>query len=197
MSRLPKKYYQQSTIKVAQQLLGSFLIRKIDNRKLIGKIVETEAYIGLNDKACHASCGMTKRNKVMFGPAGFWYVYIIYGIFNCLNIVTEKENHPSAVLIRGLEPVKGIDLMKKNRSKEELKDLCSGPGKLCQALKIDRSLNNSRAFGNNCRLWIENGEIIKPSQIVAAKRIGVDYAGQWAEKKWRFYIKDNHFVSRY
>ncbi|MFC1700903.1 DNA-3-methyladenine glycosylase [Patescibacteria group bacterium] len=184
--KLSQKFYQQPTLQVAQGLLGNFLIRKIGNkRRIIGKIIETEAYFGFDDKASHASRGITPRNKVMFGSAGYWYVYFIYGNYYCLNIVTEKKDYPSAVLIRALEPIDGIDLMKENRGKD---DLCSGPGKLCQALQIDKSLNNIKAFGNNCQLWIENGETIKPSKIIVAKRIGVDYAGKWANKKWRFYI---------
>lgn len=185
---------KNNSLKAARQLLGSFLVRKIKGKKIIGKIVETEAYCGFKDKASHAFRGMTPRNKAMFGPAGYWYVYFVYGNHYCLNLVTGKEGYPAAILIRALEPVEGIDLMKQNRRKDKLKDLCSGPGKLCQALQINKELNGTKSFGRNCRLWIEEG---KTPPAVKAKRIGVDYAGRWADKKWRFYIKDNPFVSRY
>jgi DNA-3-methyladenine glycosylase len=180
--------FNQPTLQVAQELLGDFLIREIRGKRLVGKIVETEAYIGMKDKACHASKGMTERNKPMFGPAGYWYVYFVYGNHFCLNIVTEKQ--PSAVLIRALEPIKGMEQMRKNRGRD---DLCSGPGKLCQALKIDKSLNNLKACKKN-GLWIEKGD---NPPFVRAKRIGVDYAGRWADKKWRFYIPNSPFVSRH
>lgn len=191
--KLTQAFYNQSTLKIAKELLGKYLVREIDNQKIIGKIVETEAYFGFNDKASHASCGKTERNSIMFKKGGYWYVYVIYGIFNCLNITTEKDGFPSAVLIRALEPIKGIDFMRKNRKNNI--NLCSGPGRLCQALKIDRKLNQTRAFGNCC-LWIENGEKVEKHDVLSSKRIGVDYAGQWARKKWRFYLKNNKFVSK-
>lgn len=206
MRVLPQKFYFQPSLVVARQLLGKYLVREINGRRLTGKIVETEAYCGFDDKASHAACGLTERNSVMFEKGGYWYVYVVYGIFNCLNIVTEKKRFPSAVLIRALEPVEGIDEMGKNRgieiasspaaSRNDKRGLCSGPGKLCQAMKIDRELNRTKAFGKGCQLWIENGENVRPSQIIASPRIGVDYAGKWSEKKWRFYVKNNQFVSK-
>lgn len=202
MRVLPQKFYLQPSLVVARQLLGKYLVRDDGGQRLAGKIVETEAYCGFGDKASHAARGLTERNSVMFEKGGYWYVYVIYGIFNCLNIVTEKKGFPSAVLIRALEPMEGIDLMMSFRrfnlrkiTKVKPSEICSGPGKLCQAMKIDRGLNKTKAFGKGCQLWIEDGEIVRPSQIIASPRIGVDYAGKWAKKKWRFYIKDNQFVS--
>ncbi len=195
--KLTRKFYCQPSLRVAQELLGKYLIRRIGQKKLIGKIVETEAYLGRQDKASHAFGRMTARNEIMFGPAGFWYVYLIYGIFSCLNVVTQEEGFPSAILIRAMEPIEGIEMMKRLRKKSDLRDLSSGPGKLCQALKIDRRLNKTKAFGRDCSLWIEEGKRPDNFKIGTSKRIGVDYAGPyWANKKWRFFIKDNQFVSR-
>jgi len=177
--RLNQKFYNQSTLKVARLLLGRFVIRKIGQQKIIGLITETEAYIGPNDLASHASRGRTKRTEIMFGPAGFWYVYLVYGMHYCLNIVTEHKNYPAAVLIRAVEPSKGLtDKVKTN-----------GPGKLCRAFKIDKNFNAHPAFGRHNQLWIENqGEKIKLSQIKKSPRIGVDYAGEYKNKLWRFHL---------
>lgn len=177
--KLNKNFYNQPTIKTARQLLGKFLIRKIGKKIIVGMIIETEAYVGLSDKASHASRGKTKRNEIMFGPPGFWYVYLIYGMYNCLNVVTEHKNYPAAVLIRGVKPILGIDLKTKT----------DGPGKLCKAFKIDKSINSSPAFGKSCQLWIEErGVKIKPTDIKKAPRVNVDYAGEYKDKLWRFYI---------
>lgn len=195
--KLSRQFYEQPTLKVAKTLLGKYLVRRIGQKKLVGRIVETEAYLGYHDKASHAFGKVTARNKIMFGPVGFWYVYLIYGIFSCLNIVTGKKGFPAAVLIRALEPVEGIAQMKRLRKKSNLTDLCSGPGKLCQALKIDRNLNGTKAFGQNCSLWIEQRGESGKFEIGKSKRIGVDYAGSyWASRPWRFYIKNNQFVSK-
>jgi len=194
--KLKKKFYNRNTLKVAQDLLGKFLVRKIGKKIIAGKIVETEGYVGPNDLASHASRGKTARTSPMFGPPGHAYVYLVYGLNYCFNIVTEKENYPAAVLIRAIEPVEGINLIKKYRkTQKSIFNLTNGPGKLCQALKIDKSLNN---FDLTDRaLWLEDrGLKIKPSEIVAAKRIGVDYAGKYKNKPWRFYLKGNPFVSK-
>lgn len=176
MKRLSRKFFEKPTVKVARELLGKFLIRKIipstssGQAKIIrARITETEAYCGTRDLACHASKGLTERTRVMFGPAGLSYVYVIYGMYHCLNIVTEKKGNPSAVLIRALDY-----------------ESCDGPGKLCRELKIDKKLNNIDITQSNL-LWIEDGETkTKSSQIKRGKRIGVDYAGKWKDKLWRF-----------
>lgn len=188
MSILNKSFYNQPTTEIAKQLLGKFLCRKINNKLYIGKIVETEAYLGKKDLACHSAKGLTPRTKVMYGPAGHAYVYFIYGMYHCLNVVTEEENNPCAVLIRALEPIiippdKGV------------RGFLNGPAKLCREFQIDKKLNGyNLTLGK--KLWIENGEIIKSSQIKKSKRIGVDYAGIWKDKLLRFYIKDCKFVSK-
>jgi DNA-3-methyladenine glycosylase len=196
MPKLKRNFYNRKTIKVAQDLLGKFLVRKIGGKKLTGKIVETEAYVGPNDLASHASRGKTVRTAPMFGPPGYSYVYLVYGLNYCFNIVTEKKDYPAAVLIRALEPTDEIDLMLRRRhSPPDDRNITNGPGKLCQAMKIDKKLNDLDLTKNV--LWVEDRGIkIKPSEIITAKRIGVDYAGEYKNKPWRFYLRGNRFVSK-
>lgn len=171
MKRLDRKFFNRPTVKVAQELLGKLLVIKIGNKIIKTRITETEAYCGTRDLACHASRGLTERTKVMFGPAGFSYVYIIYGMYHCLNIVTEIKGNPSAVLIRALDC-----------------ENCDGPGKLCRELKIDRKLNAVDLTKSNL-LWVEDSENkIEKNKIKRGKRIGVYYAGKWQDKLWRFYL---------
>lgn len=169
--RLKKSFFIRPTLLVAKELLGKYLVRKIGNKILSAKIVEVEAYIGPNDRACHASCGKTERNKVMFDEGGRWYVYFTYGMHWMLNIVTGPKNYPAAVLIRKTDKV-------------------VGPGRLTKYLKIDKRFNGSLA-DKKSGLWIEDrGRKVKPPEILKTPRIGVDYAGlAWAKKPWRFYIK--------
>jgi DNA-3-methyladenine glycosylase len=187
---LKKSFYNRPTKRVALELLGKILYRKIGNRIIKGKIVEVESYLGAKDLACHTSKGKTTRNEVMFGPAGRAYVYFVYGMYHCFNIVTEKENNPCAVLIRALEP---INVYASRDTK-----FCvptNGPAKLCREFQIDKKLNNwDLTLGK--KLWIENGEKIKLGQIKKAKRIGVNYAEAWKDKLLRFYIKNSEFVSK-
>jgi DNA-3-methyladenine glycosylase len=191
--KLSRSFYEQSTLDVAQQLLGKYLVRKHPDGTTVGRIVETEAYVGPEDKACHASRGRTPRTEVMFGRAGHAYVYLVYGMYDCLNLVTESVDYPAAVLIRAVEPVAGIELMKSRRRTERLHDLASGPGKLCQAFAINRMLNGSDLCGKVLYLD-DHGEPV--SKVVTTPRIGVDYAGPWKDKPWRFLIKGSAYVSR-
>ncbi len=178
--KLNKKFYQQKTLKIAEDLLGKIIVRKINGKKIIGEIIETEAYVGPNDLASHASRGRTKRTEVMFAEGGCWYVYLIYGMYYCLNIVTENKDYPAAVLIRAIQPIKGISANAKT----------DGPGKVSRALRIDKSLNFTAAFGKESKLWIEDWGIKTPkNKIKKSPRIGVDYAKQYKNKPWRFYIK--------
>jgi DNA-3-methyladenine glycosylase len=171
---LPRIYFNRPTVKVARALIGKYLVRSIDGRMLAGKIIEVEAYVGPQDKACHASKGRTQRTDVMFGPGGVAYVYLIYGMYHCLNVVTEREEFPSAVLIRAIE----ID-----------GELIDGPGRLCRALQIDRSLNRVDLTTGES-LWFEDrGVLVKKGDVGTHPRIGVDYAGKWAEKRWRFRLR--------
>ncbi|NQU99780.1 MAG: DNA-3-methyladenine glycosylase [Parcubacteria group bacterium] len=190
--KLSRKFYNQKTLKIAQDLLGKFLIRRYRGKKYVGKIVETEAYCGFKDKASHASRGMTKRNKIMFGRAGHVYIYMIYGMYFCLNIVTEKEKYPAAILIRAVEPIETKKII--CRGKACLAST-NGPGKLCRAFKINKSLNGEDLLGD--KIWIEDrGLKINRKDIVKAKRVGVDYAGKCSDYLWRFYIRGSEFVSR-
>ena len=167
---LPRDYFNRPTLTVARSLVGKYLLRSIDGQETAGRIIEVEAYVGPRDKACHASKGKTQRTEVMFGPGGLAYVYLIYGMYHCLNVVTEREAFPAAVLIRAIE-VDGV--------------LIDGPGRLCRALQIDRSLNRIDLTAQES-LWFEDrgGQIFR-REIAALPRIGVDYAGEWAKKPWR------------
>lgn len=202
--KLKKSFYNRPTLRVAQELLGKYLVYRIGKKKIIGKIVETEAYVGPQDRASHASRGRTPRTELMFGPAGHTYIYLIYGMYYCFNIVTEAKDYPAAVLIRALEPIipqtpfnhrqGGAGKGAKNPPLL-VGGISNGPGKLCRYLKIDKKLNGADLTGNI--IWVEDRkEKILPREIARAKRIGIDYAGQWQKKKWRFYIKNNNFVSR-
>lgn len=176
---LLREFYDRPTLKVAKELLGKVLIKQVPVGIIRTKIVDTEAYVGPKDKACHASKGRTKRTEIMFGPAGFTYVYLIYGMYHCLNIVTEQEEYPAAVLIRGLEILEG-DLS------PDLPRRIDGPGRVCRFLEIDRTHNGLDATVGTT-LWIEDhGLAVSPKQIQTLPRIGVDYAGEWAKKLWRF-----------
>lgn len=188
--KLRREFYNRPTLKVARELLGKYLRVNKNGIKLSGKIVETEAYIGHYDPASHAYGGMTPRNRIMFGEPGHAYVYFTYGMYYCLNFITERKRFPAAVLIRALEPKEGIEIMKRRRSKEKIEDLTSGPGKLCQAMGIDKSLYGADLTGQT--IYVEDrGE--KEGNIVSTDRIGID---EGKEKKWRFYLKDNRFVSK-
>lgn len=192
-ARLSRGFYQQATLEVARRLLGKYLVRAHADGTTTGKIVETEAYIGTDDKACHASKGRTPRTEIMFGPAGHAYVYLIYGFHYLLNFVTEDVGVPAVVLIRAVEPQDGLELMQERRGVKETRNLCSGPGKLCQAFAIDRAHNGSDICGGE--LYVEDrGERVK--NIVTTLRIGIDYAGEWKHKPWRFIVSDNEFVSK-
>ena len=196
---LKDEFFLDKTKNVAKNLLGKKIIRIIDNKKIVCRIVETEAYIGPMDKASHSfNNKKTKRTKTMYKKGGTIYIYLIYGMYYLLNIVTEKKDYPSAVLIRAIEPINGIDLIKKNRSIKSKKDidLTNGPGKLTQALKIDKSLNGKRLSKRN-KIYIEDSKNnIKDIDIVKSKRINIDYAKEWKDKFLRFYIKDNKFISK-
>lgn len=181
---LKRKFYQQNTLKIAQNLLGCFLARKIGKKIIKGVITEVEAYIGENDLACHASKGRTKRTEIMYSEAGQAYIYMIYGMYYCLNIVTEKKDFPAAVLIRGIK-IEGVDYKKTN-----------GPGKLCKFLKIDRKLNGWD-ITRKSKLWVEKPtQKISKKSIVAGRRIGIDYARHCKHYMWRFVISANIRITR-
>jgi DNA-3-methyladenine glycosylase len=183
-------FFDRETVTVAQELLGCLLVHKTSHGILGGYIVETEAYLGYDDPACHSFRGKTKRNEVMFKGSGFVYIYMIYGLYYCLNFTTNTKDKPEAVLIRALEPVQGIEIMKKNRSKQHKKELCSGPGKLAQALLIDLKVNGTKV-GEKINL-IE-GIKVEKVDIVSTPRIGISQAKDWP---LRYYIKNNQYISK-
>jgi DNA-3-methyladenine glycosylase len=170
--RLTKKFFQQPTLTAARQLLGKYLIVNRHRHLQIGRIVETEAYFGPEDQASHAFRGRTERNKIMWGSAGRLYVYLIYGMYYCLNIVTERKGYPAAILIRAIDPISGI------------KGKTDGPGKLCRQLGITTKDTGLDITESN-EIYIKDiGQ--KPKKIMTTPRVGVNYAGKWAKKKWRF-----------
>jgi DNA-3-methyladenine glycosylase len=193
-AKLPRSFYSRPALDVASDLLGKVLVRRYRRRNLSGQIVETEAYVGPHDLACHASKGHTPRTAVMFGEPGHAYVYMIYGFHFCLNVVTEPKGYPAAVLIRALEPLENLDLMRRLRNNAERDiDIASGPGKLCKAMSIDKALNGEDFLGDT--IWIEDRKI-HPRRVLTSPRVGVDYAGEYKDKPWRFYIEGNPHVSR-
>jgi DNA-3-methyladenine glycosylase len=182
MHPLPRSFYDRDTETVAREMLGMLLAHRVEGRQLIGRIVETEAYLGPHDLAAHSARGRTARTEVMFGPPGHAYVYLIYGVHHCMNVVTEREGHAAAVLIRALEPVQNIEGSTK------------GPGLLCRALGIDRSHSGRDLVGTD--LFLAEPADREPFEIVARPRIGVAYAGEWAARPLRFYVAGNAFISR-
>ncbi|MBC7189982.1 DNA-3-methyladenine glycosylase [Candidatus Aerophobetes bacterium] len=191
LTPLPRSFFAKDTQLVAKALLGKLLVRILPEGRLVGRIVETEAYYGIGDPASHSFKGKTKRSSVMWEKPGTAYVYLTYGMHFLLNVVTEKENVPGAVLIRAVEPLEGIEIMKKNRKKENLKELTRGPAKLTQAFAIDGSFNRYDLTGENALLFIAQGE--KESfEIERSARRGIK---KGLDKKLRFFIKGNPFVS--
>jgi len=196
MEKLKRNFYERNTLIVAKELLGKILIHSSQDGETVGKIVETEAYIGPNDKGSHAYNSLrTKRTEIQYGQGGFAYIYQIYGKNFCFNIVTQKMNMPEVVLIRALEPLNGIDLMIKRR-KIALKDivnLANGPGKLCSAMGIDKSLYGADLCGDKLYLLKSEDEGFI---ICSTPRINIEYALESKKYPWRFLIKNNIFVSR-
>jgi DNA-3-methyladenine glycosylase len=189
--KLPKEFYIRSSVIVAKELIGKYLFRNTGKGILSGIIVETEAYTGRTDPAAHSYNGKTTRNEVMFREGGAAYVYFTYGNHFCFNTVTGKKNTPSAVLIRGIEPLAGIETMKKNRGTDDLYNLTNGPGKLTKAFNIDKKLNGANLSGNEIYISEAAGNNKKYS-VMRSKRIGIT---KNADKLYRFYVKDNPFVS--
>lgn len=195
MSYLPLSFYQRSTKKVAKELLGKKLVRIYRGQRISGIITEVEAYLGVKDRAAHSySNRRTKRTEPMYAIGGHSYIYFIYGMYHCFNVVTQQLGVPEAVLIRALEPVEGIAQMQKFRKSKDLNDLTTGPGKLAQALHLTKKLNAVAL--NSKELFLEGGSSIPKSKIIQKPRIGVDYAGDHAAWPLRFYVKDNSYISK-
>lgn len=195
--KLARKFYtHDDTVAVARDLLGKLLVVPDETgARVSGMIVETEAYLGVEDRAAHSFGGRrTPRNEITYGIGGNAYVFFVYGMYYQLNVVCGKVNSPHVVLIRAIEPVEGIEIMRDRRGAMKDKNLTSGPGKLCIAMNIDRSLNSSDLRGDN--IWLEKYSRFTDEQIAVGKRIGIDYAGDDAHLPLRFQVKDNIFVSR-
>ena len=201
MARLCREFYRGDTVEIARNLLGKYLVRRLDGALLVCRITETEAYVGAVDKACHAyGYHKTRRNATMFGEAGHAYLYLIYGMHTCLNFVTNPVGEPDAVLLRGLEPVYGIDTMSRLRfgktpaqlTPYQRKNFCNGPGKCCKALSLDTSFNGTDLAGDVLFLCDSPADVglpalpQSPRQIAVGKRIGIDYAQEAKDFPWRF-----------
>lgn len=182
MSKLPRRFYDRDTVQVAHELLGKHLVRRIGGVARVGRIVEVEAYLGPHDLAAHSARGLTERTRVMFGPPGHAYVYMVYGMHFCVNVVTQAQGKASAVLLRALEPVKNIE------------GRTQGPALLCKAMAIDKRLNGHDLLSDD--FFVADPGDAAPIRIVRRPRIGVDYAGHWARRLLRFYVAGNPFVSR-
>jgi DNA-3-methyladenine glycosylase len=180
--KLPRKFYDRDTIVVAHELLGKCLVHVAGGVERVGRIVEVEAYLGPHDLAAHSARGLTPRTKTMFGPPGHAYVYLIYGMHHCMNVVTQPEGVASAVLLRALEPVRNIETR------------TQGPGLLCRALHIDRRMNGHDLVSDDFHIADDGYPKVFP--IARRPRIGVDYAGRWARRLLRFYIRGNPYISR-
>jgi DNA-3-methyladenine glycosylase len=189
-------YTRPNVLTVARELLGKLLVVPApDGKRVSGMIVETEAYRGPQDRASHAYGGRrTARTEVMYRIGGTAYVYFVYGMYYQFNVVTNVEDIPHAVLIRALQPMAGLELMRRRRKANPDRNLTNGPGKLCIALGIDRQIDGADLLGD--RVWLEEYERISRAQITSGTRVGIDYAEDWIDKPWRFWIRDNPFVSK-
>lgn len=197
MKKLPQNFYlSDDTIRLAREMLGKLLVVPDENgNRVAGMIVETEAYLGVADKAAHSYGGRrTPRNEITYGRGGHAYVFFVYGMYYQLNFVTGPVEHPHVVLIRAVEPVEGIEIMRARRGPMKDKNLTSGPGKLCIAFGIDRELNGADLTGD--RIWVEQYRSFSIGETATGMRIGIDYAEEFAAVPWRFWVKGNQYVSR-
>ena len=198
MKRLGRDFFLQPTLKVATNMLGKYLVHRVGKNVLVSRIVETEAYIGPRDKASHGYAGKkTQRNRAEYMLGGHIYIYLVYGMYWQMNISTGPEGEPECVLLRALEPVEGLEEMAKHRGTTYTRNLTSGPGKLCIAMRFSGK-NYGEDIVTSKNAWLEDrGDAIPRNMIVRGPRIGIDYAGPvWSKKQWRFWIKDNSFISK-
>jgi DNA-3-methyladenine glycosylase len=197
MTKLPREFYlKPDTLQIARELLGKLIVIPTENgERVSGMIVETEAYLGEIDKAAHTYLGRrTQRNEITYGIGGHVYVFFIYGMYFQLNVVCGGKDSPQVCLIRAVEPVEGIEIMRERRGAMKDQNLTSGPGKLCIAFGIDKSFNGEDLLGN--RIWLEDFQSFRETEISSGKRIGIDYAEEFAEMPWRFWVTGNKYVSR-
>lgn len=205
LMKLPREFYtREDTLRIAADLLGKTLVVPDERgRRITGRIVECEAYLGAVDKAAHSYRNRrTKRTEVMFAQGGTAYIFFIYGMYYQFNVVVGERDKPHAILVRGVEPLENIEVMRRRREAKRKnpasampdRNLTSGPGKLCIAFGIDKTYNGEDLLGP--RVWLEEGEPVPPDEIARGERIGIDYAEEYAAKPWRFWVKQNPFVSR-
>jgi DNA-3-methyladenine glycosylase len=194
--RLDRAFFTRDTLTVARELLGARLVRVVDGRRIAGRVVEAEAYVGEGDQASHARFGPTARNAPMYGPPGHAYVYLIYGMYNCLNAVTDTEGLPAAVLLRALEPVEGVKSMRDARGEVSDTLLTSGPGRLCQALGVTRALDGVDLCRREAELFFEEDVTLPDEAIVAVPRVGVTGGAGARSAPWRFCVKGSPHLSR-
>jgi len=193
MHKLPREFYMGDTLEISRALIGRLLVRSGPDGVAAGRIVETEAYLGAMDAAAHSyKRSPSGRTNIQYGPGGYAYVYLIYGMYCCMNVVTGEEGRPECVLIRALEPIEGIELMQRRRRTDRLRSLCSGPGKLCMALGITRADYGADLCGG--RLYVLEREGKKP-EIAATPRINIDYAPEHRDKPWRFVDRNSKYLS--
>ena len=196
--RLTRAFFGRDTLSGARDLLGRHLVRIMDGGRISGQIVETEAYVGDEDKASHASHGPTERNASMYGPPGHAYVYLIYGMYHCFNVATERKGYPAAMLIRALKPIEGLRFMRDRRGRVGARDprkLTSGPGRLCQALAIDQSHDGLDLCASDALLFLERGESVAEAAVGTSPRINVRGDEAAVSAPWRFWVRDNPHVS--
>jgi DNA-3-methyladenine glycosylase len=200
MTRLERAFFERDTVQVARDLLGRLLVREVDGQRVSGTVVEAEAYRGWDDQASHGFGRITPRNKVMFGPAGVSYVYLIYGNHFMLNVVAKplSADYAAAILIRAIEPVEGLQFMSQRRKERPPKQWTNGPGRLAQALGIDGSLNNIDVTGEASMLYFEAGTPVPDSALSTGPRVGLGrkVSEPWLSKAWRFWITGNPYISR-
>lgn len=190
--KISRDFYLCDGLEASEKLLGKILVHDSPEGRTAGRIVELEAYMGESDRGCHAYGGRrTQRTEIMYAEGGHAYVYLIYGMYCCMNVIVNRQDIPHCIFLRALEPVEGIELMIKRRGIDKRKNLCSGPGKLCIAMGIDKTLYGEDLCGD--RLWIED-DGFRP-EMVRGRRINIDYAGEDAERKWRFAVKGSNFLS--
>src|SRR5574341_759439 len=191
---LPRSFYDRPTLTVARELIGARLVRILNGRELVGLITEAEAYIGEEDLGCHAKAGRTPRTAVMYGEPGHAYVYFTYGNHWMLNVVTEREGFPAAVLIRAIQPIEGAEIMSARRGGRDT----FGPGKLCQAMGITKSENGIDLTESTNGLWIEAGLQVPDSLVTKSPRVGLNSVPEpWKSKTWRFLVKGHVIASRF
>lgn len=193
--RLERAFFARGTLEVARDLVGCRLVRVLEGERVSGRIVETEAYIGEADEASHARPGRTRRNASMYGPPGHAYVYLIYGIHHCFNVVSDSEGFPAAVLIRALEPQEGTEVMSRRRGGRPDHELTAGPGRLCEALGIDLRFDGADLCAPDSRLFLESGLAVPEQEMAAGPRINVRGGEATVSAPWRFWVRGNRHVS--